>query len=89
MTGSNFKFFDRHDETLENMLKKYYDRAERLHEYYDKLRYDDEDFDYDFYYKMKDNQRFLAKLIWETAFYHFGRDWNIANDFCKRKGVDY
>lgn len=80
MTGENFKALDRRSDKLEKMRKEYYLICEKSQEALD-------DGNYERYYSLHDNVIKMREDIWAEAFYHFGRNWNMANDYCKRYGV--
>jgi len=84
MTGENFKRVNRHDDRLDEMRAQYYKMYEIAGEAW---RKDFAGNPFEHYEKHAARARALARKIWEEAFYHYGRDWNAANEYCRRYSI--
>lgn len=81
MTGENFTRFSRKNERLERLLSLYRQKVDKARNLYCELCYGNGT--YEAYYKVRDEYENIREQIWTEAFYHYGRNWNLANNYIK------
>ena len=93
MTGERFRSLSRHDDRLEELVRRYYELGDKTYDMYQALERDDLDVqDWEAlqreYNSLTLRKKLLGRDIFARALSNYG-DWNIASEYCRRKGIDW
>ena len=91
MTGERFRSLSRHDDRLEELVRRYYELGDKTYDMYQALCRDDvQDWQalQSEYNALKLRKQLLGRDIFARALSNYG-DWNIAREYCRRKGIDW